>query len=99
MTETETFENLCSAGYNTTHHNPKQYFANLADVDIAELQRCNDTAMANPRRMGLYAFFSGDYDGMAQIDTRTNRYKSRTKPKGSLKDAAETFAKEWCDLN
>jgi len=25
--------------YNTTHHNPKQYFANLADVDIAELQR------------------------------------------------------------
>ena len=53
-------------GYNTTHHNPKQYFDDIHGVPLSELQLCSDTDMSNPQRIGDYARFSGDYDGVVQ---------------------------------
>ncbi|CAK8991648.1 unnamed protein product, partial [Durusdinium trenchii] len=55
--------------YNTTHHDPKKYFDSIHDVDMSELALCNETVMSHPNRMGNYARFSGDYDGvLSQAD-------------------------------
>ena len=56
----------CLRGYNTTHHNPKQYFDDIHGVPLSELQLCSETDMSNPQRIGDYARFSGDYDGVVQ---------------------------------
>ncbi|CAK8995298.1 unnamed protein product [Durusdinium trenchii] len=50
--------------YNTTHHNPRKYFDSIHDVDLSELEMCNETDMSNPSRIGDYAKYSGDYDGV-----------------------------------
>ncbi|CAK9043402.1 unnamed protein product [Durusdinium trenchii] len=50
--------------YNTTHHDPKKYFDSIHDVDISELALCSETVMSHPNRMGNYARFSGDLDGV-----------------------------------
>ena len=50
--------------YNTTFHNPKQYFDSISSVNISELQLCNATQMSNTEAMNWYALYSGDYDGV-----------------------------------
>ncbi|CAK8993410.1 unnamed protein product [Durusdinium trenchii] len=50
--------------YNTTHHDPRKYFDSIHDVDLSELELCSETDMSNPSRMGDYAKYSGDYDGV-----------------------------------
>lgn len=56
------------ASYNTSYHNPKQYFDDLLDIPTSELRPCNSSGsdFNNPQRMGLYRTHSGDYDGMDQ---------------------------------
>ena len=50
-------------GYNTTYHNPKQYFDSIS-VNISELRLCSETQMSNKEAMSDYAQYSGDYDGV-----------------------------------
>eukprot|EP00434_Breviolum_minutum_P005675 symbB.v1.2.004999.t1/scaffold288.1/size478366/29 len=52
-------------GYNTTYHNPKQYFDSISSVNISELRQCSETQMSNKEAMSDYAQYSGDYDGVA----------------------------------
>lgn len=52
--------------YNTTYHDPKQYFDSIQDIPRSELAFCNQTDMSNPQRMGFYEQHSGDPDGVVQ---------------------------------
>lgn len=54
--------------YNRSHHNAKQFFDSVSDLPLSGVKRCNESELANPRRIDPYVQFSNDADGAVKTD-------------------------------
>lgn len=54
--------------YNQTHHDAKQYFDGIANVNSSRFQWCNDTNFFNRDHMENYLRWTGDSEGLVQMD-------------------------------
>lgn len=54
--------------YNQTHHDAKQYFDSIANVNSSRLQWCNNTNLFNRDHMENYLRWTGDSEGLVQME-------------------------------
>lgn len=54
--------------YNQTHHDAKQYFDGIANVNSSRLQWCNNTNLFNRDHMENYLRWTGDSEGLVQME-------------------------------